>query len=177
MSLQQDFVTVQITVRIPRTLLNNTNSHHFVIEVGPGQEHHTEASITANDTNMVDNTITHIPHAISGQEKTSTTTAEEGTNKVADSAVPAHNPVKEEKSNLTKSKATITKAAMTKVTSSTEIAKKKLKHILSSRALQIIKETMILEAQKKEAQEDEAQEGEKDKKITSDHEALVTFIN
>ncbi|KAJ4412925.1 hypothetical protein N0V85_003640 [Neurospora sp. IMI 360204] len=46
------------------------------------------------------------------------------------------------------------KAAITKVTSSTEIAKKKLKHILSSRALEIIKRTMILEAQKvKEAQE------------------------
>ncbi|KAJ4412006.1 hypothetical protein N0V85_003756 [Neurospora sp. IMI 360204] len=61
----------------------------------------------------------------------------------------------------------VEKAAMTKVTSSTEIAKRKLKHILSSRALQIIKETMILEAQK-EAQE----KGEKDtKKITSNQAA------
>ncbi|KAK3348356.1 hypothetical protein B0H65DRAFT_538903 [Neurospora tetraspora] len=86
MSSQQDFVTVQITVRIPRTLLNNTNSHHFVIEVAPGQEHQTEASTT-----------THIPHTISGQEKTSTTTAEEDPSsltayfKISDKSISKHN--------------------------------------------------------------------------------------
>ncbi|CCC05357.1 unnamed protein product [Sordaria macrospora k-hell] len=80
----EDFVTVQVTLRIPPTLLNNVKgAHSFVIDITPGEERHPEheALATVADAatnNVVTTTTIHIPLAISsGQEKPTTAAATE----------------------------------------------------------------------------------------------------
>lgn len=91
MAAQQhkDFVTIQVTLRIPPTILlnNAAGTPRFVIEFTPDrQEHHQEALATAAaqaTTNNVLTTITiHIPLAISesGQANPAAAAAEKNAN-------------------------------------------------------------------------------------------------